>query len=222
MCDLTVPSQRYHQAMTRPGHARWLPALVWLVAVSSPADLIPYYRMDSYIFLSDTVIYVEELGIQQVSTNHTNWIDRHNLVRCRVLRTIKGTLARDMVIIVDYGDVFRRQFVTDREYDLRDRNGSVLHQHFSQPVPLGRALIFLKRDERGHVRPLTAKLIQKTRVLQYAQFVNPGPLVLFPQKPENIQLNPREQYGEAELLRDVEIARDKARVLVAPVRSGVF
>lgn len=198
---------------------RWLAAILWLIVLPLQADLMPYYRMDSFIFLSDAVIYCDELDVQEISTQHVNWSEHRTIVRCRVLRTIKGDIAKGMVIVIDYGPWFRRQFGSDTPYDVVDRNGRLRYRHEPWPIARGRALVFLKKDEDGRVRPLTAKLVQHRGVFRFVQVVNPGPLRLVRQGPENITLTPGEPYGEAELLRDAEVARDKAKLLTAPVRA---
>jgi hypothetical protein len=193
-----------------------------LGASSVSAALIPYYRMNSFILLSDAVIYCEELDIQYREIQHQNWTEESTVVKCRVIKTFKGEFIEGTVVDVDYQSCFRRHLVGEGEKYQMDSTGKTVLKSPAKYIPAGRALVFLRKRKENFTdsyQPVTAKLVQSNKVLQFGQFQgNPGPLVLAEQKPENISLAAGQSYGEIEFLKDVEIALEKSRVLKKPVQ----
>ncbi len=198
----------------------WLAMILLVEASPVVAALISHYRMDSFILLSDAVIYCEELDIQHREIQHQKWTEVRTFVKCRAIRTFKGEIMEGTILTVDYPSIFRRHLRFEGAQYAKDSTGKVVVKSPPKYIPIGRALVFLrKEDPAGLYQPVTAKLVQPNEVLQFGQFQgNPGPLVLAEQKPENISLELGQSYGEKELLKDVEIAFEKSRVLKKPVQ----
>lgn len=172
------------------------------------AALIPHYRMDSFAFMSDAIVFCEEKDIQFKEIRHEKWTEVRTITKCKVLLTFKGTIKAESDLTIEYDSIFRR------------------HLQFTQndTIPSGRVLLFLKDGkDSGLYEVITAKLVQGDKVLQFGQFMsNPGPLVLAEQKPENIKLSKDQKYGEAQLLADLSIALKNAASLKTPVRMNAW
>ena len=181
---------------------------ILLMAMSETrAALIPHYRMDSFALLSDIIVLCEELDIQPKTVKHVGWTEVKTVVRCRPLRVFKGVLDINSEFTIEYDSIFvRRIYFSDTQ-----TNGKL--------APPGRALLFLKKGKDSDSYSIvTAKIIQGDDVMQFGQFLmNPGPLVLAPQKPENIKLPPNQKYSEDQLIEDLLIAVRKADMLQKPV-----
>jgi len=70
---------------------------------------IPYYRMDSYAFLSDAVVLCDEKKIQFVETKYRqNLKTTHSVVTCKVTESLKGDLKAGSTLEITYDPVFGR------------------------------------------------------------------------------------------------------------------
>ncbi|CAN5583343.1 hypothetical protein BH09VER1_BH09VER1_40230 [soil metagenome] len=184
------------------------------------AALIPYYRMDSLVLLSDAIVLCEEEDVQSKVVEHEKWTETKTLVTCRVVRSFKGDLKAGSEFPLEYDSLFRRYRGIQADYTSEVTiTGEVKHVP-TKRLPAGRALLFLKKNtDSPSYSVVTAKLIQGDEVLQFGQFyMNPGPLVLAPQQPENLKLSAGQKYREAELIEDLLVALDKAASLKEPVR----
>ncbi len=171
---------------------------------------IPHYRMDSFAFLSDVVVLVDEEDLQVKEIKHEKWTEYKTAVRCTSVRTFKGELKTGSPFVVEYSSTFHRHFA---EY-------TTLGTHAK--VPAGRALLFLKKEDDSY-SVVTAKLIQGNKVFQFGQFLsNPGPLVLARQRPENIELPAGHDYSETKLIEDLLIALKSALTLKEPQPVDLF
>lgn len=180
-----------------------LTALVLVLAAVSAARAvqIPHYRMDSFAFLSDAVVLVDEEDIQVKEIKHEKWTEYKTAVRCTIVRTFKGELKAGSLFVVEYSSTFHRHLA---EY-------TPLGTHAK--VPAGRALLFLKKKDDSY-SVVTAKLIQGNKVFQFGQFLsNPGPLVLARQGPENLEVPAGHDYAETELIEDLLVALKNALLL---------
>ena len=77
--------------------------LLLLTAPTAEAKLIPYYRMDSLVCLSDAVVLCEEQSVATRSVQHAGWRETITRVRCRVAQTFKGDLTPGAEFEVEYG-----------------------------------------------------------------------------------------------------------------------
>jgi hypothetical protein len=182
------------------------------------AKLIPYYQMDSYAFLSDDVVLCDEKSVQFKQVQHEKWTEVKTVVLCKVLRTFKGNIYPAEEFQIEYDSIFKRNLLGKEGHVEEDSTGKV--ERIVQPeyLPAGRALLFLKKEKNTNSQNIiTAKLIQTDQVYRFVQGMNPGPLILFPQEPENIKLKDGQKYGEAELIEDLLIALKKETLLKKPV-----
>lgn len=191
------------------GAMRGNPGRFWLVAVAglwislagARAWLIPYYRMDSLVLLSDVIVLGDEEEIWRDRIEHETWNEEKTTVRCKADRVFKGDWKVGSEFTITYGSLFSRK----RSFEWK-----------GDDLPKGRALLFLKRNNDGAYEVVTAKLIQKGEVLEFGQFEsNPGGLSLRKQGAENIKA---EKYGEAELIMDLQAALEKAKTMIEPVK----
>ncbi len=199
-------------------------ASLLLLSPTVQAKLIPYYRMDSLVFLSDAVVLCEEQSVSARPIQHEGWRETVTRVRCRVLQTFKGELIQGSEFEVEYGSLYSRVLPGDEGGTYLDARGKVLRTVEPKTLPPGRALLFLRRAT-GTLpwEMVSAKLIQGEQVYQFGQFLsNPGGLVLAPQKPENIRLAPAEQYGPTQLIEDLRAALQQATTLKAAVPMDAF
>ena len=189
------------------------------------AKLINSYRMDSLVLLSDVIVYGDEEDVIRKEIPHeitdsrglVKWTDTITITRCKVLRTFKGDLAPGAEIMIEYGDIFRRYLEQNRPYTVLNAAREVVSVHKAEYFPPGKVLLFLRRESAGGYGVAEAKLVQYGRVYRYLQMMNPGPLNLCPQGPENFKLAKGKPYGEGELLRDMALALKRSAVLKKPV-----
>lgn len=164
------------------------PLLVFILllacATFARAKDLPSYPMSQLVVASDAVVYCEELDIQKVAGGRTQ-------VKCKILETFKGDLAKGAVATVGYSDFFGRNTFTKSD---------------PKEFPPGKTLLFLKKDNTGSYKVLDAKLVQGGKIFGFTQMTNPGGLWLMEQKPENIKLPKDQPYGEKEFLEDFAIA----------------
>lgn len=182
--------------------------------VSARAMDIPRYNMDSLFFVSDTVVYCEEMDVKakqvqqvmEMAGGHDNkWTETLTIVKCKVLQSFKGAMKPGEELTVQYADIYHRKEFGKQE-----------------TLPAGRALLFLNKGEDGAWEVVDAKLVQGGKAMQFIQVSNPGPLMLVKQRAENIALEKGKSYGEAELLKDAAAALEKSTKLKEPVRAGDF
>ena len=195
-----------------------------LTAPTAQAKSIPYYRMDSLVFLSDAVVLCEEQSVATWSIQHEGWRETSTRVRCRVLQPFKGELVPGSEFEIRYGSLYSRVLPGDEGGTYLDAKGKVLRTVEPKTLPPGRALLFLRRAT-GPLpwEVVSAKLIQGEQVYQYGQFLsNPGGLVLAPQRPENIRLGPAQKYGPAQLVEDLRAALQQAATLKEAVPMNAF
>ena len=209
----------------------WLRLLCLCAALllTSPASVqarpIPYYRMDSLVILSDTVVLCEEQSVTTRPVGQASWHLTATRVRGRVVQAFKGELAPGAEFEVEYDPLYDRVLPGGEGGTYMDRKGKVLRVVEPQILPPGRALLFLRRAAAGPLpwEVVSAKLIQGEHVYQFGQFrSNPGGLVLAPQKPENIRLAPGESYDPARLIEDLRAALQHATTLREAVPMSAF
>ncbi len=205
---------------------RFLALLMLLVcAVTGRAKLIPSYRMESLILLSDVVVYCEEEDVKTKDVPHEitdsrgliKWTDTITITRCKVLQSFKGDLAPGAEITIQYGGLFCRYLFNNGPYTVLNATKEVVSVHKAEYFPPGKVLLFLRNDPAGGYGVVDAKLVQDGKVYRYTQMRNPGPLNLFRQGPENFKLAKGKPYGEEELLRDMTLALKKSVLLKKPV-----
>ncbi|MBN1535074.1 MAG: hypothetical protein JXA20_20565 [Spirochaetes bacterium] len=216
-----MPRNDHRPAAVAARRRRAVALLIAGIAVSVPAlraAFIPYYRMDSLALQAEAVVLCRELSY---APRHDAPMDRMvtwRTGRFLVERTFKGIVPAGATLTVRMPGTYRRAVLEEGipTYMLLGDGRRVLKRH--RPVPLGQALLFLTWNGSERVyEPVTGgiKVISGGRVLAYGQFVsNPGPLVLAPMRPENVDA-PR--YGLDELLADLAVALERARGLKAPV-----
>ena len=161
-----------------------------------------YYRMDSLAFQSSDIVLCDA----------GESIEKRGVTSFTVARTMKGELQPAEKINVEISMNY------EGDYPSRRNNA----------VAAGRrALLFLERKETA-VSPLPGpyspvpggvKVIVEGEVYCYIQHDNPGPLHLALMTPENLQVADSEDYNEALLLKELEIALEKAKHLERPVSS---
>ena len=198
--------------------------LMLLTAPTAQAKPIPYYRMDSLIFLSDAVVLCEEQSVATQSIQHEGWRETSTRVHCRVLQPFKGELVPGSEFEVGHRSLYSRVLPGDEGGTYLDAKGKVLRTVEPKTLLSGRALLFLRRAT-GPLpwEVVSAKLIQGEQVYQFGQFrSNPGGLVLAPQGPENIRLAPAEKYGPAQLIEDLRVALERAATLKAAAPMNAF
>lgn len=170
-------------------------ALLLVSGITAQAEMMPYYRMDSLVLLSDLIVLCDEIKITpDAATGKT-------FVSSQVVRTFQGDLAAGKEFSAEYDCNFKRELNSPEDQ-----------------LPPGRALLFLKKTGNPTVYSVvTAKLIKGDEVLQFGQFLGSiGPLSLGPQKPENLKLSGDQKYGEAELVADLLLALQKSASLKEP------
>lgn len=178
-----------------PASAKLLGAYITifiLVNLSVHAMEIPTYRMDSLTFLSDVVAYCQEQSSQVKE-------DRSTAIKCKVLETFKGPFKPGSEITINYNCLFGRS----------PNAGGMPPQKYTD-LPLGKALVFMSRNQNGNYEVLDAKLVQKTGIYRYVQFSNPGGLGLVKQAPENITISKSSDYDSEALLADMALALKKS------------
>jgi tetratricopeptide (TPR) repeat protein len=192
-------------AIRLPGPLTTLFFAIFLLLASTTfvkAMMIPSYRMDSLTLLSDVVVYCKEESVKTISVKNDDYTGKYASFKCRVLQTFKGDLKPGSEITVNYGEFFSRSplagYMPPQKYD---------------DLPLGKALVFLKKNKSGGYDVLDAKLVQKDAIYRYIQRSNPGDLALAKQGPENITLPETQGYDERALLQDMAIALQKSRSL---------
>ena len=173
----------------------------FLLAAAIPAragGILTSYPMAKLFRSSAIVVYCDEKDIQVIKTKQGEYTGITTRVQCTVLKTLKGDIAPGAKITVFYSDDFRRSLY-DRDFEKYD------------PLPPGKALIFLDRDAGGTYSVSDAKLVQHGKVLRFQQYMNPGPMYIAPepQTPESITLAKGQPYGEKELLDDIAAASKK-------------
>lgn len=184
--------------------------LIFLYLAPAHAARIPSYPMTSLILLSDVVVYCEETDIQTKDIKYENsklrrTIIKKTTIKCKVLSTIKGGFKPDSELTVEYDGIFHRYIEADR----------FVPPYKTTSLPVGKALLFLRRNTDGTFEVIDAKLVQQNKVYKFKQFANPGGLSLVPQEPENIQLliGP---YDEQALLEDIALALKKSTMMKNP------
>ena len=200
-------------------------ALLLMVPVTVQAALIPYYRMDSLVFLSEAVVLCDEQSVTTRPVGQAGWHLTATRVRCRVAQAFKGGLAPGVEVEVEYDPLYARVLPGGEGAIYLNSKGKVERVVEPQILPPGRALLFLRRAAAGPLpwEVVSAKLIQGEQVYQFGQFrSNPGGLVLAPQKPENIHLGPTERYDAARLIEDVRAAVRHAATLREAVPMSAF
>ena len=208
----------------RPGPLKtgWLACVLLLGAVlDNEAALIRPHQMDWYNAESQDVVLCEEQNVEVKKIAHhppessQDWTEIRTEVTCKVVRVFKGGLQPGAIVHADYEMTFYRVTLGGEGYTELDSAGKVARVVQPQYLPVGRALLFLtKRLDRPTYDVVTAKLIQQGRVYQYLQADDPGPLELFPQRPENFKPatgdKKDEPESEDELIKDELIAVNKA------------
>jgi hypothetical protein len=194
--------------------------LLLAAALESEGALILPRQMDWYNSLAKDVVLCEEQAIEIKKIAHhrpessSDWIEIRTEVTCKVVRAFKGALQPGEIVHVDYDMIFYRRFRVGYGYTQLDSAGKVVRVVPPQYLPAGRALLFLTRKlEKPTYDVVTAKLIQQGKVYQYLQAMDPGPLELFPQRPENFESatgKKDEPESEDELIKDELIAVKKA------------
>jgi hypothetical protein len=191
---------------------RVLAPLLLLAAVGRPAPAaeIPYYRMDSLAFLASDIVLADEVRYE---TRKDRWGWDYPEATLTVVRALRGSCEPKQRLTVALDGTYTRIRVGDASGDKRPT------------APMGRALMFLKKDEDGRWRPVAGgvKLIMGGEAYCYGQFRDqPGPLWLARMAPENIEVPADAKYGEAELLTDLAAALEKAKGLAkAEARRAV-
>jgi len=184
-----------------------------LLVDSANAALMPHYRMDSFAWLSDAIIYCDEKEVRFQESRPQNLTGLKTWVQCKVLESFKGDIPKGSIQPIEFDSFFSRRQIFKGGYAQLGSQGSLVHRIPLEHLPAGKSLVFLKK-EGGAFRPITAKLVQKNGVLQFCQCEsNPGGFILAEQSPENITLKTGEKYGEKELLEDFSLALEKSRSL---------
>lgn len=157
---------------------------------SAHAILIEHYKMDSFAYLSDAVILCEEVKIEFHETKYpSGFVSISSTVTCKVIETYKGNIERGESIALDFHSGFQRsKFLCDEK------------------LPLGKTVVFLKKLEDGTHDVITAKLIQTSGIYMYRQSSNPGPLNLWPQETERINLAEGNSYDQAAFIEDLKLS----------------
>ena len=179
---------------------RWGILALFCSVVPLFGRMIPHYRMDSYAYQSTDVVLCEELKIVPVNQS-TPRLARQDVV-CRVLKVYKGNLKVGQTISAKYSSTFHRRSVEQ------------LREGVEKDFPKGRAVLFLNNSS-----VVTAKLIHKDEVYQFVQGDNPGPLILFRQKPERRKLKKGEKLTVSRFLKEVELSV-KLSGSLAGVKTG--
>lgn len=193
-------------------------SLFWISSPALNARQIPHYRMDSYALLSDAVVLCEEKKIDSIETAYFGGMKSvHNVILCRIIESFKGDLKAGSEIEITYDAVFARYRVGQNGYMDGSTNPPTLVKH--KYAPADKAVLFLKKGSDGKYSVVTAKLIQGTEILQFIQGDNPGPLVLFPQKPEQVETAENKKYELKEFLEDVRLSVTASRNLKSAVQT---
>jgi hypothetical protein len=190
----------------------------WAASFGSQAEakLIPYYRMDSQVFMASDVALCDEISYVKKSklSPATKMNYDYQEATFKVVRALKGNFKPEEKLTIELSILYARA-TTDWEGQPREN---------WPKIPMGRALLFLKKD-KDVWKPVTCgvKLIIDGEVHCYGQFAgNPGGLWLARMAPENIDVPAANPYDEKLLLKDLEIAQEKAKKLREPVRVDHF
>ncbi len=204
--------------------------LLFLVCTrTGQAKLINTYRMDSLVSVSDVIVYCDEEDVKRKEIPHeitdsrglVKWTDTITITRCKVLQSFKGDLAPGAEITIEYGDIFRRYLEQNGPYTVLNAAREVVSVHKAEYFPPGKVLLFLRKDSAEGYAVVDSKMVEDGKVYRYLQMMNPGPLNLCPQGPENFKLAKGKQYGEAELLRDIALALKRSAMLKKPVPESM-
>ena len=205
-------------------------ALLLLVCTGiGQAKLIESYRMDSLVLFSDVIVYCDEEDVKRKEIPHeitdsrglVKWTDTITITRCKVLQSFKGDLAAGAEFTIEYGDLFRRYLFEKGPYTVLNAAREVVSVHKAEYFPPGKVLLFLRKDSAAGYGVVDSKLVQDGKVYRYVQMMNPGPLNLCRQGPEDFKLAKVKPYGEEELLRDMTLALKKSVMLKRPVPESI-
>jgi hypothetical protein len=197
-------------------------AALLICAVAAHAKLVPFRLMDYLMLHSGVVVYCDEEDIQEKEIPHetagvggkiVKWMDVVTIVKCKVRQSFKGDLGKGREFTVTYDPIFRRYLQSGEPYTELDGSGKVIATHPAQYLPRGRTLLFLQQDDKGNYSVISAKIVQGGKVYCFTQVMNPGPLELGLQEPENFKLPKDAQYGEDELLKDAALTLQKSAAL---------
>lgn len=185
------------------------------------AAQIPHYRMDSFALLSDEVFLCEEKKIEFVETEYHGGLKTvHCVIQCRVIESFKGEIKAGADMGLKYGASFARY--RWGEHGHMDSFTSPPTRVEPKYVPAGKAVVFLKKLDDGEYQVVTAKLIQRAEILAFRQSDNPGPLVLFPQNPEQALVAEGTEPEAYDFIRDVRLSVAASRELKEPVRTDLI
>ena len=177
--------------------------LVLLVCGSAPAALIPYRQMDGLARASTDIVLCDEVAcVEKKGKPSGDYVPTHYEYTLRVVRAMKGGCKPGDQLVVELDSLYSR-----RHMDTWPKPSE------APPIPLGRALFFLNREDGGW-RPTIGgvKLLINGEVYCYGQFVsNPGGLWLARMAPENITISTTVAYDEGFLLVDLGAALEKAK-----------
>jgi len=204
--------------------------VVLFSVLPSEAALMLPHRMDWYTATAQDVVLCEEEKVEIKKIAHhppessQDWTEIRTEVTCKVVRVFKGDLQPGAILHVDYEMVFYRVLLGGAGYTRVDAAGKVLGVVEPQYLPAGRALLFLdKSPSKATYDVVTAKLIQKDRVYQFLQAMDPGPLELMPQQPENLDANGSYKSDKPETEEDLiedELVAVKKAAAVKPSAAG--
>lgn len=175
--------------------------LAW--SSSASAALIPYHRMEDHARNSSDIVLCDEMAcVTKQGTPSGNYTPTYYEYTVSVVRALKGDRKPGEKLVVEMGSLYSRW--------LKD---SWPRPTEAPPIPLGRVLLFLNRED-GVWRPVSCgvKLLIGGEVYCYGQFVsNPGGLWLARMAPENISIPSTEAFDEGYLLADVGAALERAK-----------
>lgn len=179
-----------------------------LLAASAPAGAAPiyYYRMDSLAFLSLHVALCDEGEVAKKKSRVPGGPEHEYYeARFTVVTSFKGGTRPGEQITLDLDTLYSRRLADEWATPPGERT----------VIPKGRALLFLRyTEDKWHLVSGGMKLIVGKEVYCYGQFVNqPGGLYLARMAPENIEIEASQPYGEDLLLKDLELALEKAKGL---------
>ncbi len=192
-------------------------ALLLILSPALVAKEIPHYRMDSFAFLSDAVVLCEEKKIDFVENEYHGGIKTvHNVIQCRIIESFKGDIKVGIDMAIKYDASFARYRVDQNGY----MDGSTNPPTLVKPkyVPVGKAVLFLKKSRDSEYTVITAKLIQGSEILEFKQADNPGPLVLYPQISEGTEGAETKTYNVDDFIKDVRLSVEASRKLKGPTR----
>ncbi len=188
-----------------------------LGCLSSDAKLagarnILQYDLASYYYMSDVVVWVDELSYEKLEdVYHTDHREK-----TKVLKVYKGEVKPEEILDVLVDSQIARHKIWDGVWECVEWEKKYCKKSKMtrwNEAPLSQVLMFLikSKDKRANYQLITMKLMVHNEIYDLKQVDNPGVMVLVEPKPEFITLPSGVAYGLKELEDDLMLAIERAK-----------